>query len=402
MLQVVFVQVAVHRDAFGPHRLVVLGARQRRQDIEFQQIDRQLALDDLDVAPDRFRRLAGKAENVARIEKDALFLPGQHHLAVLGDLVLLLLGGGEIVGIDVLEAEEDARDAGFFRLLDETRNLVAHGVDLDHQAERDFVHLAQLGKAVEDRLPFPVACEVVVGDEEARDVLLPIVADDLFDVVGRTEARLAALHVDDRAERALERTAAAGIEGRVGAGGAPHELPRQKRARRSAEAGQIVHVVVERLQLAGGGVAQQAVEASLGFAGEQRDAHGAGGIEVDRGAVEHGQAAGYMEAAHRHRNAGVAKRLGDVEGARILVRLHADQPEQAEIAMLAEAPDQLLDVDAGIGLVDDVDVDFDVLSQDMPLRRIERQAVNGGERIRRNQGPPPTDDVAVIVVMRGF
>ena len=98
-------------------------------------------------------------------------------------------------------------------------------------------------------------------------------------------------------------------------------------------------------------------------------------------------------------NAGVAERLGDVERARILVRLHADQAEQAEIAVLAEAPDQLLDVDAGIGLVDDVDVDLDVLSQDVPLRRIERQAVNGGERIRRDQRPPPTDDVAVVVVM---
>ena len=111
-----------------------------------------------------------------------------------------------------------------FALLDEVRDLVAERVDLDHQAERDLVDLAQLGEPVEDRLPFLVAREIVVGDEEARDALRPVVAHDLLDVVGRAEARLAALHVDDRAERALERTAAAGIEAGIGAGGALDKL----------------------------------------------------------------------------------------------------------------------------------------------------------------------------------
>ena len=106
-----------------------------------------------------------------------------------------------------------------------------------------------------------------------------------------------------------------------------------------------------------------------------------------------------MEAAHRDLDAGVAERLGDVERARKLVRLHADQAEYAEIAVLAEAFDQLLDVDAGIGLVNDVDVDLDVVAQGLALCRIERQAVNGGERIRRDQRPPPADDIAIVVVM---
>ncbi len=110
----------------------------------------------------------------------------------------------------------------------------------------------------------------------------------------------------------------------------------------------------------GCGVAQEIVEAALGLAGEQRDAHAARKVEVDGGAVEHGEAAGYMEAAHRDLDAGGAERLGDVERAWKLVRLHADQAEHTEIAVLAEAPDQLLDVDAGIGLVDDVDVNLDI------------------------------------------
>ena len=37
-----------------------------------------------------------------------------------------------------------------------------------------------------------------------------------------------------------------------------------------------------------------------------------------------------MEAADHHLDAGRAQRPGDVEGARKLVRLHADQADQAE------------------------------------------------------------------------
>ena len=119
-----------------------------------------------------------------------------------------------------------------FALLDEARNLVAQRVDLDHQAERNLVDLAQLDQAIEDRLPIPVAREIVVGDEEAGDALRPVRAHDLLDVVGRAAARLAALHVDDRAERTLERAAAPGIEAGVGAGGALDVFARQERDRR--------------------------------------------------------------------------------------------------------------------------------------------------------------------------
>ena len=122
------------------------------------------------------------------------------------------LAAAEIVRVDVLQADEDARDAGALRLLDEVRDLVAERVDLDHQAERDPVLLAQLDQAVEDRLPFPVAREIVVGDEELVDALRPVEPHQMLDVVRRAVARLAALHVDDGAERALIGAAAAGVE----------------------------------------------------------------------------------------------------------------------------------------------------------------------------------------------
>ena len=75
--------------------------------------------------------------------------------------------------------------------------------------------LAHLDQAVEDRLPVPVAGEIVVGDEEAVDALGQVDAHHPLDVVGVAPARLAPLHVDDRAEAALERAAAPGVEARA-------------------------------------------------------------------------------------------------------------------------------------------------------------------------------------------
>ena len=104
VLEIVFVQVWVEVDARGVQLLMVLGARQRRQAEEFQDIDRQFLLDDLDVARDRFRRVGREAENVAGIGDDAMAPPRQQHLAVFPDLVLALLGAEERFRIDVLQA----------------------------------------------------------------------------------------------------------------------------------------------------------------------------------------------------------------------------------------------------------------------------------------------------------
>ena len=72
--------------------LVVLRARQRRQEEELQDVDRQLLLDDLDVARDRLRRVGREAEDIAGLGHDLGLLPGLQHLAVFPDLVLPLLG----------------------------------------------------------------------------------------------------------------------------------------------------------------------------------------------------------------------------------------------------------------------------------------------------------------------
>ena len=72
-----------------------------------------------------------------------------------------------------------------------------HWVDLDDQGHLDTLVLLELDQPVEEVLPMLVAGHVVVGDEERRDALLVVLADDGLEVVGVAEAALAALHVDD-------------------------------------------------------------------------------------------------------------------------------------------------------------------------------------------------------------
>src|SRR4029077_7039301 len=134
---------------------------------------------------------------------------------------------GEALRIDVLEPDEDALDAAARALLDEVRQLVAERIDLDDDAELEPFLLAQLDQAIEDRLPILVAGEIVVGNEEAIEALLQVGAHQQFDVVRVAPARVATLHIDDGAERALVGTAAPGIEAGDRAGGALDALARE-------------------------------------------------------------------------------------------------------------------------------------------------------------------------------
>ena len=59
MIEVVLVHVGIHPDPVLPKDLMVLGPGQRRQEKEFEDVEGQLALDDLDVAGDRFRLSSG-------------------------------------------------------------------------------------------------------------------------------------------------------------------------------------------------------------------------------------------------------------------------------------------------------------------------------------------------------
>ena len=136
-------------------------------------------------------------------------------------------------------------------------------VDLDDELQPEPFPLAHLDQPVEDRLPIAVAREIVVGDEEAEDALGEVGAHQPLDIVGIAPARFAPLHIDDRAKAALERAAAPGVEGADRLAVAPHDVERQKRGDLLLQPGQIVHVVVDRLQPACERVGEEPGEPSL-------------------------------------------------------------------------------------------------------------------------------------------
>lgn len=180
---------------------------------------------------DFLRRVVGKPQDVARIGNDARIFPGLQHLPVFPDLVLPLLGRRQGVRIDVLKPDEDPAAAGARRLLDEVRKAIAKRVHLQDNLEVKALVLPQMDHAIENGLPVPVACEIVVRDEEPLDALRRIEADQLLDVVGGAEARFSALDIDDGAKGALKGTAATGVEAGGHARHLANHVGRQERQR---------------------------------------------------------------------------------------------------------------------------------------------------------------------------
>jgi len=107
-----------------------------------------------------------------------------------------------------------------------------------------------------------------------------------------------------------------------------------------------------------------------------------------------------VEAADHHRDAGLAQRPCDIERARKLVRLHADQAHHAEAIMLFDERDDIFDTDARVGLVHRGDVEGDVRSERLSLSGVACQRVYRGQRVRWNGGTRPLDDIAIGVVVR--
>jgi hypothetical protein len=109
-----------------------------------------------------------------------------------------------------------------------------------------------------------------------------------------------------------------------------------------------------------------------------------------------------VETPDHDRHARRPQRARNVESAGILIRLDADQRDEAEIALGAKSGDDPRDIYPRIRLVDSVDVDRDRASQNPTFRAIRGDAVQSRQRIRRNDRSPPADDVTIVVVMRGF
>ena len=89
----------------------------------------------------------------------------------------------------------------------------------------------------------------------------------------------------------------------------------------------------------------------------------------------------------------------EIERARKLVRLHADQPDHAA-AGGADALGRCGHVDDGVALVAGIDLDVDVGTEHAVIGALPHQPIDAGERVRRQSRAQPLDDIAVLVVMR--
>ena len=107
-----------------------------------------------------------------------------------------------------------------------------------------------------------------------------------------------------------------------------------------------------------------------------------------------------MEAAHRHRQAGLEEVAGEVDGVRELVGLHADQADQRLAAGAADVGHDAVGPHPGIGLVERLDQDVDVGAQHLALPAVLAQPVERGQGVGRDVGPQPRDRIAVVVVVR--
>jgi hypothetical protein len=79
--------------------------------------------------------------------------------------------------------------------------------------------------------------------------------------------------------------------------------------------------------------------------------------------------------------------------------LHTDQHDHAGAGVFDQRR-QALGTDAGVDLVEGMDVEVDIVAEDAALGAILGEAVQRGQRVRRHRRAHPLDDIAVLVVMR--
>ncbi len=234
---------------------------------------------------------------------------------------------GQGARVEAFHADEDLEAAGTARERDEAGDAVGERVDLHQEAHRDAPSLARLDEPGEDPAPVGVPAEVVVGEEVVVRSERAVAALDRGDHLRRlARSHGATLDVDDRAERARERAAATGIErGEAAVREAPQRRGVEARHRGAAEVRQAGEGVVERLEPPADGVAEDRAPGLLDLAGDQRDAIVHQLAEAARDLAPERDPPGDVEAADQDGGAAAPEAMREVDGARHLARLHADQ-----------------------------------------------------------------------------
>ena len=276
---------------------------------------------------------------------------------------------------------------------------MAERVDLQEQPDLEAILLPELDQPVEDRLPVLVAGEIVVGDEKARDALRGVRTHDALNVIRRAVARLSPLHVDDGAKAALERASPSRVEARVMTGDAGDDLAGQDRKRGRLHAGHVVQIIVDRLRRPCVDVFEQVANAPLALAGIENGAELLGDADVLRQLRQHGNAAADVEPTDHDGQPGGAKLPRQIDGARKLVRLHADEADEAGARRL-DPIDDAANVDDRVALVEGFDLDLDVGAERVVPRAVGKEAMHARKTVRRDGRADPLDHVAIAVVVR--
>ena len=107
-----------------------------------------------------------------------------------------------------------------------------------------------------------------------------------------------------------------------------------------------------------------------------------------------------MKPADRDLHAAGPKSLRQIGGVRKLIRLDADQTDQPPPAAGGDLAGDPVRANSRVGFVDDRDVDLDIGAEDTPVPAVFGQSLHHGERIGRNRGAEPLNDIAVVVIMR--
>jgi hypothetical protein len=97
-------------------------------------------------------------------------------------------------------------------------------------------------------------------------------------------------------------------------------------------------------------------------------------VEISVDAVEHRQHTGDMEATDADLDTLLAQRLRQIERARELVRLHAGQHHHAGARFVDHRRD-LGGSDAGVDLVEGVNFDRDIVTENVPLGAVLGEAI---------------------------
>ncbi len=177
-----------------------------------------------------------------------------------------------------------------------------------------------------------------------------------------------------------------------------HALGGYQRDRGALDRRQVIHIVIEWLELSRTSVAQHVIQPTFGFAGKQRDTHRARSVEIAIDAIKHAQHAGHVEAADADLKALIAQRTRNIERTRKLVGLHADQHHHA-VARGTDHGGETAGADSRVGLVERMDLEFDVGAEHAAFGAILGDAIQRSQRIRRDRRAQPLDDVTVIIVV---